>query len=425
MQALRIVAFLIGFCGIASAQTPSIEAMAAAELRSMCSTDAGALWGVSMCGPLIIVDPETRTAWAAQPDTTGILQPAPDRGGWSGVLPADVPVANTSANWGGVNWIMVLAPLPTNSESRRVLLAHEAWHRIQSSIGLPATSANNGHLDLEPGRYLLRLEMKALVTAMMSRGSGRRRAAADALIARAARLSWYPAGAAGEAALDRNEGLAAYTGVKLGAGDNAHSGAARTLETYDQHDALARSYAYATGPAYGLLLDEYLPSWRRSLASYAPADLLARVLEIPEATDGRLRRVERRYDGQTIALQERERAERQIEVLEAFRARFLTGPRLYLPLTQAQMSFDPHTVTPLDQSGNVYNNLTLRDAWGQITASDGALISNDFSNLTVDAPTADGLSGPGWRLSLAPGFEISPPEASGVRRVRQTPPPTR
>lgn len=91
--------------------------------------------------------------------------------------------------------------------------------------------------------------MRALASALRSRGSARHRSAREALMFRAARPAAFPAGAAGEAALDRNEGLASYTGVKLGAGDGADMFAARTLDDYDSHDAYARAYAYATCPA--------------------------------------------------------------------------------------------------------------------------------------------------------------------------------
>jgi hypothetical protein len=128
--------------------------------------------------------------------------------------------------------------------------------------------------------------------------------------------------------------------------------------------------------------------------------------------------VERRYDGQAIAAEERQRAERRVEVLNRQRARFLTGPRLELPLSQSQMSFDPEAVGALDEAGNVYGTLTLRDAWGELAASEGAFISSDFRRLVVDAPAEDGLSGPGWRLSLAPGFGIGPPDEQGIRHVR-------
>ncbi len=100
------------------------------------------------------------------------------------------------------------------------MLAHEAWHRVQDSIGLPQAPSTCAHLESEQGRYLLRLEMRALSVAMRSRNRARQRAAEDALRFRAARLALFENAVFEERALDRNEGLAAYTGVVLGAEGN-------------------------------------------------------------------------------------------------------------------------------------------------------------------------------------------------------------
>lgn len=405
----------------ALAQDYEREAAAAAELRTMCAADAGRLWGQQLCGPLLVVDPATRQAWATQPDATGILQPGAAGGGWTGALPPDVAVANTSVDWAGASWIMVLAPLPSSAEERRVLVAHEAWHRVQDRIGLAAQPSDAAHLESQQGRYLLRLEMRALATALLSRSTARRRAALDALSFRAARLAQFPGAASAEAALDRNEGLAAYTGVVLGADRAAELFATRTLESYDRHEAFARAYAYATGPAYGLLLDNYAPGWRATLGVFAPADLLAGALRLRAATSSQVRAAAERYSGPAIAAEERARAESRATLVAELRTRFVDGPRLELPLQRARMEFDPNRVTPLDGVGNFYGQIVLRDAWGELAASEGALISTDFSRVLAAAPLSDGLSGPGWRLSLAPDYAVLGPDGAGIRRVVPAP----
>ena len=174
----------------ALAQDYRLQAAAASELQQMCGADSGQLWTTSLCGPLIVVDGRTREVWATQRDNTGVLTLTPD-GGWVGTLPAGVPVANTTVDWGGVRWIMVVGPLPEDATARRVLVAHEAWHRVQTSIGLPMQNVNAAHLETERGRYLMRLELRALATAMLSNGRARRNATRDALAFRMARLSSF------------------------------------------------------------------------------------------------------------------------------------------------------------------------------------------------------------------------------------------
>ena len=409
------VAAVLSLALSAKAQPYAVERSAAAELQSMCDADRGQLWRVSLCGPLIVVNPATRAAWASQADGGGLLTALGD-GGWRGVLPQGVPVANSTVTWSGVRWIMVVGPLPEDVSQRRVLLAHEAWHRIQEQIALASQATDAAHLETERGRYFMRLELRALATALRSRSSSRRRAAQEALLFRAARLAEFRTAAGAEAALDRNEGLASYTGVKLGA-EEPDFFAARTLDQYDNHQAFARAYAYATGPAYGLLLDDYVEDWRRSLGRSAPADLLVRALPGVEISPRRLRRTAERYGGPDIAVEERDRAIAQRARITELRQRFGQGPRLELPLRQMQYEFDPGQVTPIEGLGNFYSSLTLRDVWGELVAAEGAMIDASFTRLTAAAPAPGGLAGPGWRLRLNPGFGVAGPDGQGVVRV--------
>lgn len=416
---LAFVSALACFAFPAAAQDFSREMAASRELLQMCAADRRQLWGADLCGPLIIVDPATRQAWASQTDYEGVLQPG--GGGWTGVLPAGVPVANSSVEWSGVRWIMLLAPLPDDAEQRRVLIAHEAWHRAQAAIGLAAQGSDASHLETERGRYFMRLELRALATAMLSRGRARDRAARDALAFRAARLAAFPQARASESALDRNEGLASYTGVKLGAGQNADMFAARTLDGYDRHDAFTRSYAYASGPAYGLILDHKAPGWRAGLGAFTPADILGAQLRLEPRSPRALQEDAERYGGQAIAAEERNRAEAQRVRIAEFRTRFGGGPRLELPLAQMQFEFDPSQITPIEGLGSVYQTVTLRDRWGEIRATQGALISADFTRLTASGAAPDGLSGPGWRLALNPAYILTAPDGAGIIRPTLAP----
>ncbi|ANP44725.1 hypothetical protein [Candidatus Viadribacter manganicus] len=415
-----IFAATLAFCASpALAQDYRLQAAAASELQAMCGADSGQLWGASLCAPLIVVDQQTRQAWATQRAGAFTLTP---NGGWVGVLPEGAPIANTTVDWAGTRWVMVIGPLPEDATSRRVLVAHEAWHRAQSSIGLAMQNANAAHLETERGRYLMRLELRALATAMLSNGRARRNAAKDALNFRMARLASFPQALTSEASLDRNEGLASYTGVRLGAGEQAHLFAARTLDDFDHHPSLARSYAYASGPAYGLLLDEFAPTWRTLLATWAPADLLVSPLRTEQLNARQLLRRAESYGGPQILIEERNRAETQRQLIAGLQTRF-SGSRLELPLGQMQFEFDPNAVTPVEGLGTVYQTLTLRDVWGEFRAGGGALISPDFSRLTASQPGQDGLSGPGWNLSLASGYRISAPDPAGIVRPELIAPP--
>lgn len=418
MSALRIAFAALVLCAAPAAaeSTARINASAARDLNHMCRSDGGHLWGERLCGPLLVVDPQTRAVWASQADAQGVLHQGD--GGWVGVLPAGVGVANTSVEWAGVRWIMVMGPLPSSHTERRVLVAHEAWHHAQDAIGLAAQGSDCAHLESEQGRTLLRLEMRALARALRSGGGAREQAMREALAFRAARLATFPDARAQETALDRNEGLASYTGVALGA-QHPEDYAAKTLDSYDHHAAYARAYAYATGPAYGLLLDDEQHGWRRHLGADAPADLLAVALRVQQPSAADLARVALTYGSATIAAEESGRAGEQRTRIAALHARYAEGVRLVLPLSgQMRMEFDPNQVTPVEGLGNAYGTLTIHEAWGQLTATQGALISADYSSVIAAEPETSGLSGPGWTLALGPGYRLVGPDAHGVRTIQ-------
>ncbi|MGH9423271.1 MAG: hypothetical protein ACRD3J_25070 [Thermoanaerobaculia bacterium] len=114
----------------------------------MCARDGGRMWGVNVCGPTMVVDRQTRAVAANQP------APA--------TLPKEIGIANTAVDWDGVYWTMIAGPLPDDPFARKMLLAHESFHRIQKGIGFPQAEAANAHLDSVDGRYWLQLEWRAL-----------------------------------------------------------------------------------------------------------------------------------------------------------------------------------------------------------------------------------------------------------------------
>jgi hypothetical protein len=89
----------------ASAQTPGTIPIETAqtyflEAQSLCQADHGQLWGVSLCGPIMFVDPQSRTIVANQSDAKGQLKA--EAGVFVGFLPTDQNIANTAVEWSGV-----------------------------------------------------------------------------------------------------------------------------------------------------------------------------------------------------------------------------------------------------------------------------------------------------------------------------------
>lgn len=386
------------------------------QARSLCEADRGRLWGVSLCGPIMLVDPATRQVVASEGDRQGALR-AVD-GVFLGQLPADQTAANTALDWSGTRWTQLLWPLPDDPALRRVLLSHELFHRIQPQLRVASPQGgDNPHLDSLEGRYLLQLEWRALARALRGTGDVRRAASADALAFRAERYRLFADARRDEAALELNEGLAEYTGVVVGNPDApARIGAAlRDLGAHVDDPGFVRSFAYATGPAYGLLLDAYAPGWRTrldgeglDLGSRLRATGEIRVSDDPAAVAG----AAARYDGAALWVGEVEREQRRRAQALRNRKRFVDGPVLRLDLVDMRIQFDPTTLQPLEGVGTVYPSMRITDAWGTLEVSDGALLRDDWKAVTVRAPArAAALAGPGWTLRLAPGWRL----AAGAR----------
>jgi hypothetical protein len=362
------------------------------ELRAMCVRDAGRMWGVSICGPTMIVDRQTRAVVANE------AAPA--------TLPKEIGIANTAVDWNGKRWTMIVGPLPEDAFARKALLAHESFHNVQQKLGFPSTGPSNAHLDSIEGRYWLQLEWRALAKALR----GDRQAVRDALAFRAKRRSLIPAAAKDERELEMHEGLAEYTGVAFAEPDVSK----RVPHLIDKlRDAEAtptfvRSFAYASGPAWGTLIEMKRPRWTRAAkASGDLGNLAADAWHVAAAADVDARAAA--YDGAKLLIAERERDARKQATLREFRARFVDGPHLTIPLKHMSFEFDPNKSQPFESFGTVYPTLTARDDWGSLVVHrGGALIASDWMSIVVPAEARDG-----YTLTLNDGWTIVPAARAG------------
>lgn len=392
------------------------------EAKTICQRDGGALWGHSLCGPMLLVDPASRSAVANQADSKGAFKASGPV--FTGTLPPSVLVANTSIDWSEVRWSEILWPLSDDTAKRRVTLAHEMFHRIQPTLGMVTHEADNRHLDTLEGRYLLQLEWRALARALRAPAQAARQAAvADALLFRQQRYRRFPDAAAGENALESNEGVAEYTGVRLGL-DTPQARldyALQDLSAFVTAPTFVRSFAYATGPAYGLLLDQADPAWRTKLHSGQRLDqLLATALQLPPPAFTMLAAREKLYDdGGTLHASEVRRDKATQAHLAALKAKLVDGPVLALPLLHESHQFNPQTLQPLGDLGTAYPTLRVTADWGVLEVEDDALMGTH--QVTVSAAGADptGLKGVGWKLQLNPGWTVVPGARKGDRTVER------
>jgi hypothetical protein len=392
------------------------------EFETLCKEDAGSLWGVSFCGPILFVDPATRMAVANQADAGGVLEPR--MGVFVGELPAEVGIANTAMEWSGTRWTMLMWWSLSEDRTRRLrLMAHEAFHRLQPELDLAPYGEMNAHLDTADGRFWIQMEWNALQKALLVEGDAQRQALTDALTFRDTRRALFPEAAERETALEIFEGLAEYSGMRLaGFSDVGAVGAIATKR--EQETGLVRSFAYVSGPLYGFLLDRSGVDWRDSVGSETDLGaLLAESLDLSSVSTEEASLRADSYGGPTLLAAERERETKRMEQIAAWRASLIEGPVLIVDLTVVSSgTFDPGRVFPFDETRTVYTTRELIGDWGVLTVTDGAILEDDTSGIaqvSLAGAASDLLEGQGWRLELADGWAVVAAERSGDFAVRE------
>jgi hypothetical protein len=375
------------------------------EATKLCERDAGRLWGVSLCGPMVIFDQRTGTRATSRPEPEG---PPPRLSGF-----ADGPVT-----WGGLRWfsfpLYMLAD--TDADVRQQNMLHGLFHRIQPELGLITDDGFNEHLDTLEGRFWMQLEWRALRRAVESSGSGRAEAIADALAFRRERCRLFPGAADNERRDEIREGLASYTGIAAWANSpaDAHRAAAAALAGGESQPAFVGNFEAHSGPAYGVLLDDLKPEWRRQLRGTSDlGDLLASATNRPVTTDVAVAAA--RYDGAALRTAEeaRDRAQ-QVRVTE-LRRRFVDGPVLTMPVGSG--TSDTTGSVGIPGAGTVFfRNYTISTQWGRLNANNGVLRSADGSTVSVPVtgPLEETtLQGDGWSVTLNSGWVVRPATRPG------------
>jgi hypothetical protein len=392
------------------------------EAQALCERDGGRLWGVSICAPMVIGDARTQTFATSQPPPN-----AP--------RPSIIGLLNGPIQWGDTMWAALSWETIVNwpARTRGEAFLHESFHIVQIKKGIaapdrsrlrPNTRSENEHLDAVDGRYWLRLEWRALARALRESGEQRARAVREALAFRQARHTRYPDYVVSEYFLDINEGLASYTQTVLAAPSETDA-IARALELLagaEDGESFVRTFAYTSGPAYGLLLDAASPGWpRRMGVSDEPAELLMRAFGVQPVTDAAAAAA--RYGGAELRAAEEQRERQRQARMAEFRRRFVDGPVLVIPGGGSGFS-DSRGAVVIPDVGTIYfGDYRQTGPWGSLEADKGVLVSTDGRTRRLPAPVpGDGttISGDGWTFKAAPGWVVREgPRRGDYEVVRQ------
>lgn len=378
------------------------------------------LWGKDLYGRILLVNPATRQLFSNAPDSAGVLKA--DNKIYSGILPDNVNIANTSIHWNGKDWAMIMLPLPTNKQDRINLLAHELFHKTQPSLGFLLFNTENNHLDQKDGRIYLRLELEALKKAIHSTTiTEMKKHLTNALTFRKYRYSIYPRTDTTENLLELNEGIAEYTGEVIS--DRNKEQAIihfdQSINNFLSNPTFVRSFAYQTIPVYGYLLHNTQKDWNKQITiktNLTNYFIEAFNLSLPHDLKKTVETISSQYNGHKIIEEETTREEKTKQLIAEYKNKFIEQPHFEIQFEQMNVSFDPRNIMPIEDKGTVYPNIRVTDKWGILTVERGALMSPDWNKISVTNPIKNdnkNISGDGWTLELKDGYAVIKDEKDG------------
>ncbi|AZA79582.1 hypothetical protein EG347_19845 [Chryseobacterium sp. G0186] len=388
------------------------------EIKTASKIHSG-LWNKDLYGPMLLVEPKTRVIFTNEADDKGVLKLKD--GVYSGILPADINIANTAVNWNGKRWTMVMLPLPQNKQARIGLLAHESFHGIQPSLGFELSNPENNHLDRKDGRIYLRLELEALKKVVQSNSEKDvRQHLTNALILRKYRHSLYDGSALVENQLELNEGLAEFTGVIVSGGNKKEirESLVNNINDFFNNPTFVRSFAYHTIPVYGYLLYQKDKTWNKRITSKTDLTdyfIKAYNITIPADVKIAVNNVSDLYNRQIIIDEETKREEETKKRIAEYKSKFIDLPHFEIKFVKMNVSFDPRNIVPIEDKGTVYPNIRVTDVWGVLTVQNGALMSPYWDKISISNPIETKekqIVGEGWVLELSDGYMVKKNESN-------------
>ena len=389
------------------------------NLKKVSDADNGNLWGKTLYGPAMFVDVQTRNLVANQQNKENTLVQKGNL--YFGQLPEEIIIANTSIDYCGENWTCVIWDDNQDGMTNTHLLIHESWHRIQEEIGLPACGSFNQHLDETEGELLLKLELGILKDLLQNDSKGLTEGLRDAMTVRKYRQAMFPNG--NENQFECHEGMAEYTAFKLLPLDNDNETirqglvAAAIMKGMD-NNGYSNSFAYLTGPAYGLFLDELIPDWRSNIRSGKTIpDVISTLVDFPDAiANDEIDRISARYGLTEYLNKERSRLEARDKEDAELRARFSESTWLVIPNNNTHFGFDPNErLVAYDSIGVIYKTMQLKGDFGTIDVKNGIIRANNWSYFIIPY-SKDHCDA---QISLNTGFAIEPMDDKNFTIVKK------
>ena len=350
------------------------------HVEKLCNKDNGKLWGVNLYSPVLGVD--------SLRNIVSNVSDAPK------TFPEDKPVANSITELDGKRWTMILWPLSGDLVHQSIVLVHEMFHYRQPELGLwQDKDPNNSHLSNRDARTLLKLEWNALKATASCDGEQKKTALKDALSFRAQRRHLYPDFAQEENALEVLEGLAEYTGRRIAIPDNKdYLQSLSDLDYLYESDNLTRSFAYLSGPLYGLILDQSAHPWHKEMNSGSDLGSSAMAIygiTLPENLEEAVESAKARYDFESIDAAEEAFQRKLEERNETLRKLFAHDNIITLECPNLSIQFSPDGMIKMDDGSMVIYGGTAFCDWGSVEGHP-LKVTSDWRR--IELPRLDTLS---------------------------------
>jgi hypothetical protein len=191
--------------------------------------------------------------------------------------------------------------------------------------------------------------------------------------------------------------MAEYTGFKLCGIDKKllSKVMAKQLERSADKEGLANSFPYLTGPAYGLLFDEFNENWRtdvkegKTLPDIGSQIINNKISSDTMALKEAVANIIAQYGADSLLKKETLKFEHQGQLVTEYKHKFLEGDMLIIKNNNLQLRFNPQEkLTPVG-NGVVYETMRLSGEWGIAEVKNGIYRSNDWQFFILPAPISN------------------------------------
>lgn len=345
---------------------------------------------------------------------------------------------NTVQKYEGEEYATVLAAYLSDSSST---IIHELFHLVQNKHivlnGLPVN-----YLDEYDAHEWLRLEYQALRNCINSinRKSGRDTIllfASDAFTYRKIRQTRYKSYLEKETEIETSEGLATYTGYKLSTYPNLFDIAIKEINEREQANTYTRSFAYATGLAYGLIFDYLGLDWRHGLDKVYNFLSIYETLLLKDSLTVRtqgLFEMNERNNFKQIHREEEARKAIVEKNIAYYNDLFFVKPSLSVRLKDSLYgtSYDMNSILVLKEKGIVFPRISGKDGSGKnfgnfktLPEKEGLGVSGVLNSLTEKKFTfplplkveGNKVIGETYEIELSPGWVMKKVNVKGDMEI--------